>query len=79
MSGRPADGWATLGAALARVLSTDAPAWLSASTRACADLLLTHLQHDVGAVVAAHSTREAHDVLGCGRAAVMRWRRGWLA
>lgn len=75
---RPKDGWAHVGATLAR-LADDPPEWVSPHTRLAAEALIAALRVDVGEVLDGSAQEAAADELGISRATLARWRAGWLA
>lgn len=77
---RARDSWGALGAALARVLASGTPEWVSADTQHAAEVLLRRLARDARRVVARQGVDHAGGALGIGRASVVRGRAGgWLA
>lgn len=78
--GRPLDGWATLGAVLARVAAVEPPAWVSEHTATAVALALAGLTRDARIALAGRTTREAPVVLGLSRRALMQaLADGWLS
>lgn len=79
-AGRPADSWPALGAVLARVVAQEPPVWVCEETRRAVGVALVALTRDARAALAGRTTREAPEVLGISRPALMReLRDGWLA
>lgn len=78
---RGADTWGSLGAALARVLSGERPAWVRPATAAQLEATLAALRADALARVEDASTYEAPQMLEVGRTLYMAARApgGWLS
>lgn len=81
MSGRPVESWATVGARLAAVASTDPPPWVSPATAAAVRAAVTGLRADLRAAAQGLSRRAAAVALGVGDGSWGRWigRGGWLS
>ena len=79
--GRPVESWATVGARLAAVASTDPPPWVSAATAATVRAAVEGLRADLRRAAEGLSRRAAAVALGVGDGSWARWigRGGWLA
>lgn len=77
---RTPDSWWTLACSLARVLATDAPAWVAADTRRAARTLLARLRRDAQAVLEREGPDAAARTIGAGRGTLYEARAagGWL-
>ena len=78
---RPVESWATIGARLAAVASTDPPPWVSPATAAAVRAAVAGLRADLRAAAHGLSRRTAAVALGVGDGSWRRWtsRGGWLA
>ena len=81
MSGRPVESWATIGARLAAVVSTDPPPWVSPETARTVRAAVEGLRADLRRAAEGLSRRAAAVALGVGDGSWARWigRGGWLA
>ena len=81
MSGRPVESWATVGARLAAVASTDPPSWVSPDTARAVRAAVEGLRADLRAAAQGLSRRAAAVALGVGDGSWGRWigRGGWLS
>jgi len=81
VSGRPVESWATVGARLAAVASTDPPPWVSPETAAAVRAAVEGLRSDLRAAAQGMARRPAAVALGVGDGSWARWigRGGWLA
>ena len=81
MSGRPVESWATVGARLAAVVSTDPPPWVSPETARTVRAAVEGLRADLLRAASGLSRRAAAVALGVGDGSWARWigRGGWLS
>lgn len=81
MSGRPVESWASIGARLAAVVSTDPPPWVSPETARTVRAAVEGLRADLLRAASGLSRRAAAVALGVGDGSWGRWigRGGWLS
>ena len=81
MSGRPVESWATIGARLSAVASTDPPPWVSPDTARAVRAAVEGLRADLRRAAEGLSRRAAAVALGVGDGSWARWigRGGWLS
>ena len=77
--GRPVESWASIGARIAAVASTDPPSWVSPDTERAVRAAVEGLRADLLAATAGLTVRAAPRSVGVGTGTWGRWRGGWLS